>query len=99
MDANSHDCFNFQRSLNIKAINKETKALDRKAHLFWEIPAIDAQVNTFMYSISISGDAKHKLIMTGDTKDARTYFSEKETRVRAKYQTGTKLCRFHIYDV
>ena len=59
-------------------INKETKALDRKAHLFWEIPAIDAKVCDFMESISISGDAKRKLIMTGDTKDARTFFSVKK---------------------
>ena len=44
VDAKSHDVFNFQRSLHIDAINKETKVLDRKAHLFWEIPTIDAKV-------------------------------------------------------
>ena len=60
VDAANYDVFNFQRSLNIEAINNETKALDRKAHLFWEIPAIDAKVCNFMDSISISGDAKRK---------------------------------------
>ena len=33
-DANSYDVFNFQISLNIDAINEETKALDRKAYVF-----------------------------------------------------------------
>ena len=51
IDAKSYDVFNFQRSLNIEAINKETKALDRKAHLFWEIPAIDVKVCEFMDSL------------------------------------------------
>ena len=30
IDADSHDVFNFQRSMSIDAINKETKAIDRK---------------------------------------------------------------------
>ena len=72
VDANSHDVFNFQRSLNIEAINMETKLLYRKAHLFWEIHAIDAKVCEFMDSLSNSGDAKQKLAMTGDIKDAKT---------------------------
>ena len=37
IDGDSYDIFNFQRSMNIEAINKETKAIDRKAHMFWEI--------------------------------------------------------------
>ena len=32
VDANSYAEFNFQRSLNIEAINMETKQLDKKAH-------------------------------------------------------------------
>ena len=68
IDANSHDIFNFQRSLNIEAINMETRLLDRKAHLFWEIPVIDAKVNKLMDYLSYSGDAKKKLVMTGDKK-------------------------------
>ena len=58
VDANSNDVFNFQRSLNIQAIKMETKLLDRKAHLFWEIPAIDAKVCEFMDSLADIGDAK-----------------------------------------
>ena len=27
----------FQKSLNVNAINTETRSIDRKAHLFWEI--------------------------------------------------------------
>ena len=62
IDDESHDVFNFQRSMSINAINKETEALDRKAHLFWEIPAVDARINNFMDSISNSGDAKENLL-------------------------------------
>ena len=58
IDNESHVVFNFQRSMNVEAINKETKVLDRKAHLFWEIPAIDSKISTFMDSISSSGDAR-----------------------------------------
>ena len=72
VDAKSHDVFNFQRSLNFDAINKETKALDRKAQLFLETPAVDA---------------KDKLVMTGDTKDAKTFFSVKNVSSR-KYGLG-----------
>ena len=39
------EAFYFQKSLNIDAINKETKCIDRKAHVFWEIPVIDAKSN------------------------------------------------------
>ena len=80
VDAANSDVFNFQRSLNIEAINNETKALDRKAHLFWEIPAIDAKVYNFMDSISISGDAKQKLVLRGDTKDAKTFYTVKKRK-------------------
>ena len=34
VDGDSYDVFNFQRSMSIDAINKETKAIDRKAHIF-----------------------------------------------------------------
>ena len=77
IDADSQDCFNFQRSMCIEAINKETKAIDRNAHLFWEFPAIDSKINNFMDSISNSEEARRKLMMTADTKDAKTFFSIK----------------------
>ena len=47
--------FNFQKSLNIDAINNETKCIDRKAHLFWENPVIDAKINDLMSTLSNSG--------------------------------------------
>ena len=65
--------------MSIEAINKETKTIDRKAHLFWEIPAIDSKISTFMDSISSSGDARRKNMMTADTKDAKAFFSIKKT--------------------
>ena len=74
IDADSHDVFNFQKSMSIEAINKETKAIDRKAHMFWEIPAIDSKISNFMDSISNSEEARRKLMMTADTKDAKHSF-------------------------
>ena len=78
IDPKSQNIFNFQQPLNIEAINMETRLLNTKAHLFWEIPVIDAKVNGLMDSLLYSGDAKKKLIMTGDTKDATTFFSVKK---------------------
>ena len=52
VDSDSYDVFNFQRSMSIDAINKETKAIDRKAHMCWEIPLIDSKIASFMESIS-----------------------------------------------
>ena len=54
------------------------KCLDRKAHLFWEITAIDAKVNELLDALSSSGDAANKLVMTGDSKDERTFFAVKK---------------------
>ena len=64
--------------MSIDAINKETKAIDRKAHMFWEIPLIDSKIASFMESISTSGDARRKLMMTADTKDAKAFYSIKK---------------------
>ena len=72
VDSESHDVFNFQRSMSIDAINNETRAIDRKAHMFWEIPLIDSKICKFMESISTSGNAKRKLI-PADTKDAKAF--------------------------
>ena len=79
VDTESYDCFNFQRSMSIEAINKETKAIDRKAHLFWEFPTLVSKINTFMDSISKSEEARRKLVMTANTKDAKTFFQIKNT--------------------
>ena len=64
--------------MSIEAINKETKAIDRKAHLFWEFPILVSKINTFMDSISKSEEARRKLMMTADTKDAKTFFQIKK---------------------
>ena len=48
----SVEAFYFQKALNIDAINNETKCIDRKAHLFWENPVIDAKINDLMSTLS-----------------------------------------------
>ena len=52
--------FYFQQALNIDAINNETKCIDRKAHLFWEIPVIDAKITELMTTLSYSGKTAAK---------------------------------------
>ena len=39
------EIFCFEKSLNIDAINNEILCNDRKVHLFWEIPNIDAKTS------------------------------------------------------
>ena len=60
--------FNFEKSLNIDAINNETLCIDRKAHLFWEIETINAKVKELMSVLSHSGKAASRLVMAGDSK-------------------------------
>ena len=62
--------FNFQKSLNIDAINNEIKCIERKAHLSWENSTSDAKINDLMATYSNSGNASAKLVMTGDSKDS-----------------------------
>ena len=78
VDAESYDCFNFHRSMSFEAINKETRSIDRKAHMFWEFPALVSKINNFIDSISNSEETRRKLMMTADTKDAKTFFSIKK---------------------
>ena len=66
--------FYFQQSLSINVINKETQSIDRKAHLFWEIPTIDTKINELMSTLSNSGKAAARLVMPGDSKDSRRFF-------------------------
>ena len=66
--------FYFQQSLNIDAINNETKCIGRKAHLCRENPVIDAKINELMSTLSNSGKAAARLVMTGDSKYARRFF-------------------------
>ena len=72
------EVFYFQKSLNIDAVNNETRCIDRKAHLFWEIPVNDAKINELMSTLSNSCKAASRLIMTGDSKDARHFFIKKK---------------------
>jgi len=75
--------FYFQQSLSIDTINKETKSIDRKAHLFWEIPVIDAKINALMSTLSNNGKAAARLHMTADSKDARKFFIIKKKEQEA----------------
>jgi len=77
-DMDSFEVFDFQRSMSIEAINHETMAIDRKAHMFWEFPEHEPQINKFMESISTSGSARKKILMTGDTKDAKNFYAAKK---------------------
>ena len=82
--------FYFQQALNIDAINNETKCIDRKAHLFWEIPVIDAKINDLMTKLSYSGKAAAKLVLNGDNKDSRKFFiiKKKEEEKGIKQELG-----------
>ena len=53
-------------------------AIDRKTHMFWEFPEHEPQINKFMESISTSGGARKKILMTGDTKDAKNFYAAKK---------------------
>ena len=83
--------FNFQRSLNIDAINNETKCIDRKGHLFWENPVIDAKINDLMSTLSNSGKAAARLVMTGDSKDSRRFFLVKKNEQKKEIQLELSL--------
>ena len=52
--------------------------IDRKAHLFWEIPNIDAKIKELMKILYHSGKASSKLVMTGDSKDGKVFFTTKK---------------------
>ena len=111
IDSNVQGFFNFQRALSIDAINHETKCLDRKAHLFWEIPVIDSKINELMDVLSFRGDAKYKLTMAGKTKDvydvqikkenckSKSFLLDKEAWNGKWTQKGIELCRLVVYDV
>ena len=59
-------------------MNNEIKCIDRKAHLFWENPIIDAKIGELMATLSNSGRAQAKLVMSGDSKDSRRFFGIKK---------------------
>ena len=77
------ETFYFEKSLSIDAINNETLCIDRKAHLFWEIPNIDAKIKELMSILYHSGKALSKLVMTGDSKDGK--FSSQQKRWNKKW--------------
>ena len=45
------EAFYFEKSLNIDTINIETLSIDRKTHLLWEIPVIDAKIKKLMSAV------------------------------------------------
>ena len=61
--------------MNADAMNNEIKCIDRKAHMFWENPVIDAKINDLMETLTKSGKAEAKLVMSGDSKDSRRFFA------------------------
>ena len=58
-------------------MNNEIKYINRKAHLFWENPTIDAKINELMHTLSFSGKAQARLVMSGDSKDSRCFYGIK----------------------
>jgi len=82
----SFEVFDFQRSLSIEAINNETLAIDRKAHMLWEFTEVEKQISTFIESISMSGEARKKILMTGDTKDAKNFYATKKQELEGKLE-------------
>ena len=81
-DSETFEVFDFQRSLSIEAINNETLAIDRKAHMFWEFPEVEKQICEFIESISTSGGVRRKIMMTGDTKDAKNFYAAKSKNLK-----------------
>ena len=59
-------------------MNNEIKCIDRKARLFWENPIIDAKIGELMATLSNSGRAQARLVMSGDSKDSRRFFGIKK---------------------
>ena len=46
--------------------------------MFWEFSTLVSKINIFMDSISKSEEARRKLLMTADTKNAKTFFQIKK---------------------
>ena len=95
------EIFYFEKSLNIDAINNKTLCIDRKAHLFWEIPNIDAKIKELMSILSHSGKAASKLVMTGDSKDGKYFFATKkmEQEKGIIYELGCVDSLFMMYQI
>ena len=95
------EIFNFQKSPNTDAINNETLCIERKAHLFWEITAINAKVKELMSILSHSGKALSRLVMTGDSKDGKHFFATKkmEQEMGITQELGFVDSLFMMYQV
>ena len=46
--------------------------------MFWEFPEVEKQICEFIESISTSGGVRRKILMTGDTKDAKNFYAAKK---------------------
>ena len=76
LSANILDSFNFRKSMRLETINNETQSIARKTHLFWEHPLLDQKIDKLLEALSNSGEAKYKLNMPADFKDAKGYFEQ-----------------------
>ena len=46
--------------------------------MFWEFKEHEEEINRFMKSITFSGEAKKRIVMTDDTKDAKSFYAAKK---------------------
>ena len=76
-------------------------SIDRKAHLFWEIPIFNAKIKELMSVLPDSGKAASRLIMTGDSKDRRQFFiiKKKEQEKGIQHELSFVDSLFLMYQI
>ena len=62
----------------------ETINIARRARMFWETPKLDQNMNEFVDTLADSGDAKYKICMPSEIKDAKTFFAQKKQETEEK---------------
>jgi len=50
--------------------------------MFWKFPEVEKQICEFIESISTSGGVRRKILMTGDTKDAKNISAAKSKNLK-----------------
>ena len=89
--------FNFLKSLDIAAINNETKALDRKAHMFGNFPMLkNKSASLWILSLWVVELGKEFLWL--ETPKMQEFSMPPKNLKQKKHQMGTKLRRFFIHD-
>ena len=66
--------------------------LDRKAHLFWEMPVIDAKINELMDALSYSGDAATRLVIVKMQELSSQSKKEKRKKISNQNWVLSTLC-------